>query len=103
LIYDLFAVSNHFGGVGGGHYTAFGKNYLTGKWYDFDDSSCTEITADSRRSSVVSSAAYSLFYRLRGHTNLDNIDFNKLKQEPDAAFLQKIQKHNEAKLAAKKK
>jgi ubiquitin carboxyl-terminal hydrolase 4/11/15 len=30
LIYDLFAVSNHSGGVGGGHYTAFGKNYLTG-------------------------------------------------------------------------
>ena len=26
LIYDLFAVSNHFGGLGGGHYTAFIKN-----------------------------------------------------------------------------
>jgi ubiquitin carboxyl-terminal hydrolase 4/11/15 len=24
LIYDCFAVSNHFGGVGGGHYTAYG-------------------------------------------------------------------------------
>lgn len=29
LIYDLYAVSNHFGGVGGGHYTAYGKNSLT--------------------------------------------------------------------------
>ena len=26
LIYDLYAVSNHFGGTGGGHYTAYGKN-----------------------------------------------------------------------------
>ena len=25
-IYDLYAVSNHFGGMGGGHYTAFAKN-----------------------------------------------------------------------------
>ncbi len=30
LIYDLFAISNHYGGVGGGHYTAYGKNSLTG-------------------------------------------------------------------------
>jgi Ubiquitin carboxyl-terminal hydrolase len=27
LEYDLFAVSNHYGNVGFGHYTAFGKNY----------------------------------------------------------------------------
>ena len=26
LIYDCFAVSNHFGGTGGGHYTTFAKN-----------------------------------------------------------------------------
>merc|ERR1711976_530382 len=25
-IYDLIAVSNHYGGMGGGHYTAYGKN-----------------------------------------------------------------------------
>ena len=40
LIYDCFAISNHFGGVGGGHYTAFGMNPLDGQWYDFDDSHC---------------------------------------------------------------
>ena len=28
LIYDLYAVSNHFGGLGGGHYTAFAKNHV---------------------------------------------------------------------------
>ena len=36
-LYDLFAVSNHYGGLGGGHYTAYAKN--NGKWYDFNDSS----------------------------------------------------------------
>lgn len=25
LLYDLFAISNHFGGTGGGHYTAYCK------------------------------------------------------------------------------
>ncbi len=26
LIYDLYAVMNHFGNIGGGHYTAYAKN-----------------------------------------------------------------------------
>lgn len=26
-IYDLFGISNHYGGLGGGHYTAFAKNW----------------------------------------------------------------------------
>jgi ubiquitin C-terminal hydrolase len=25
-IYELYAVSNHYGSLGGGHYTAFAKN-----------------------------------------------------------------------------
>lgn len=37
LSYELYAVSNHFGGLGGGHYTAFAKNPENGRWYDFDD------------------------------------------------------------------
>lgn len=39
LIYDLYAISNHYGNMGFGHYTAYAKNHITGKWYDFDDSS----------------------------------------------------------------
>jgi hypothetical protein len=36
LIYDLFAVDNHYGGLGGGHYTAYAQNFIDGKWYYFD-------------------------------------------------------------------
>jgi ubiquitin carboxyl-terminal hydrolase 4/11/15 len=35
-IYDLFAVDNHFGGLGGGHYTASAKNFFDGQWYDYN-------------------------------------------------------------------
>jgi len=58
--YDLFAVSQHYGGTGGGHYTAVCKNY-DGKWYNYNDSSVSL----SSPGSVVSSAAYVLFYRRR--------------------------------------
>ncbi|GAA5999783.1 putative ubiquitin-specific protease UBP12 [Rhodotorula paludigena] len=61
LTYDLYAVSNHFGGLGGGHYTAFAKNPDNGRWYDFDDSRVSEISPER----VKSSAAYLLFYRRR--------------------------------------
>ena len=36
LVYDLFAVDNHYGGLGGGHYTAFAKNFKDGVWYDYN-------------------------------------------------------------------
>ena len=35
-IYDLFAVDNHYGGLGGGHYTAFAKNFFDGDWYEYN-------------------------------------------------------------------
>jgi len=62
LIYDLFAVDNHFGGLGGGHYTAFAKNEEDGKWHNYDDSHVTEVSSPEK---VKSSAAYLLFYRRR--------------------------------------
>lgn len=36
LKYDLFAVDNHYGGLGGGHYTAFAKNFLDDNWYEYN-------------------------------------------------------------------
>ena len=55
--YDLFAVSQHYGGTGGGHYTAVCKN--NGKWFSYNDSSCHETNEND----ALSSAAYVLFYR----------------------------------------
>ncbi|XP_078531753.1 ubiquitin carboxyl-terminal hydrolase 15 isoform X6 [Lissotriton helveticus] len=57
--YNLIAVSNHYGGMGGGHYTAFAKNKDDGKWYYFDDSSVSTASQDQ----IVSKAAYVLFYQ----------------------------------------
>jgi len=36
MTYDLIAVDNHYGGLGGGHYTAFAKNFFDGKWYEYN-------------------------------------------------------------------
>lgn len=30
--YDLIAVSNHFGGLGGGHYTAYARHPTSKEW-----------------------------------------------------------------------
>lgn len=42
-MYDCYAVSNHYGNVGGGHYTAYARNHLNGNWYEFDDSNVKEV------------------------------------------------------------
>ena len=55
-VYDLFAVSNHIGGLGGGHYTAYALNSLDQEWLHLDDSSVTTVVA----SRVVSSSSYIL-------------------------------------------
>lgn len=62
VLYDLYAVSNHYGSLNGGHYTACVKNQFTGKWYNMNDSSCSEM---SNENEAVTSAAYLLFYRRR--------------------------------------
>ncbi|KAI8876380.1 cysteine proteinase [Backusella circina FSU 941] len=57
FIYDLYAVSNHYGTLSGGHYTATvrdGKN----QWHYFDDSKFSPCD----ESKVVTKAAYNLFY-----------------------------------------
>ena len=53
---NLYAVSNHYGTMHDGHYTAYSKH--CDRWYNFDDHKITQISA----STVCSSAAYILFY-----------------------------------------
>lgn len=54
-VYDLYAVDEHLGGLGGGHYRAYAKNHESGKWYHFDDSFVNEAEASD---AVVSGNAY---------------------------------------------
>lgn len=36
MVYDLIAVDNHYGGLGGGHYTALAQNFFNQEWYDYN-------------------------------------------------------------------
>mmetsp|Transcript_29454 Transcript_29454/g.53955 ORF Transcript_29454/g.53955 Transcript_29454/m.53955 type:complete len:1303 (-) Transcript_29454:233-4141(-) len=60
-IYDCYAVSNHYGGLGGGHYTAYARGD-DGIWSHFDDS---RVTTTISEDDVVSKAAYVLYYKRR--------------------------------------
>ena len=59
-MYDLICVSNHIGGMHGGHYTAYCKS-AADEWYCFDDSSVRKMSEDD----IVSSSAYFLVYESR--------------------------------------
>lgn len=66
--YMLYAVSNHQGGMGSGHYTAFiqhGHN----RWYEFDDSNVFHISEEQ----IKTSSAYVLFYRRISDTVHNNV------------------------------
>ncbi|KAG4997667.1 hypothetical protein JHK85_029106 [Glycine max] len=58
-VYNLYAISNHYGGLGGGHYTAYCKLIDDNKWCHFDDSHVSPVT----EAEIKSSAAYVLFYQ----------------------------------------
>ncbi|KAH8690208.1 hypothetical protein BGW36DRAFT_433160 [Talaromyces proteolyticus] len=62
LLYDLFAVDNHYGGLGGGHYTAYAKNFFTDEWNEYNDSHVSRAINPNK---AISTAAYLLFYRRR--------------------------------------
>ena len=65
--YELYAISQHFGSLHFGHYTAILKHQKTAKWFLADDSSIKVFTDDHGRDSwfkeSVREAAYVLFYR----------------------------------------
>eukprot|EP01135_Chromosphaera_perkinsii_P011394 Nk52_evm39s2391 gene=Nk52_evmTU39s2391 len=65
-VYDLYAVSNHIGYLGSGHYVTYAK--IGDKWISFNDSLCKELKEDQ----VLTPSAYVLFYARRG------LDWSKL-------------------------
>ena len=60
-VYDLYGVVNHHGAMGAGHYTAFVKSPISGEWLEYND----DIVMKRGENSVVTSAAYLLFYSRR--------------------------------------
>jgi ubiquitin carboxyl-terminal hydrolase 8 len=60
FIYDLYAICNHHGQIGGGHYSATIKN-SNGKWYNFNDTQVTEILVNDNI--ISGNTPYCLFYR----------------------------------------
>ncbi len=77
LHYQLYAVSNHYGSLAFGHYTAYAQNSENGKWYDFNDSSVSELQSPDE---VVSSAAYVLYYIRKDFFPDMNINYDVIKQ-----------------------
>jgi ubiquitin carboxyl-terminal hydrolase 8 len=59
-VYDLYAVSNHMGGLGGGHYTATTLNRFDDSWYEFNDSQYRTVGESIHEGQ--SKSAYVLFY-----------------------------------------
>lgn len=59
-LYDLYGVTNHFGSLNGGHYTANCRN-PDGSWYNFNDS---QVSGCGDKG-LCASSAYLLFYRRR--------------------------------------
>ncbi|XP_006661646.1 ubiquitin carboxyl-terminal hydrolase 9-like isoform X2 [Oryza brachyantha] len=64
-IYELYAVINHYGGMGGGHYSAYAKLVEEDSWYHFDDSHVSSVGEEEIRTS----SAYLLFYRRVGSSS----------------------------------
>lgn len=94
-VYDLIAVDNHYGGIGGGHYTAYAKNASDGKWYYYNDSRVTEADVEDS----INEAAYLLFYKKRGsdsdskHSKLKElVDKRRAENDKFEKFLDERQK-----------
>lgn len=61
IYYDLYAISNHMGGLHGGHYTAYAYNEIHKSWMDYNDSWAGKTSEEN----IVTNSAYVLFYRRR--------------------------------------
>lgn len=59
FVYDLYGVCNHYGGVLGGHYTAFVRN-ARNEWVHFNDGAVERVDDPTK---IITPMAYCLFYR----------------------------------------
>ncbi|CAN6340415.1 unnamed protein product [Urochloa humidicola] len=60
----FYAVINHYGDLGGGHYSAYAKLLEEDNWYHVGDSHASSVGEELRmRSGRLQSGAYVLFHR----------------------------------------
>uniref|UniRef100_A0A7N0T7J2 Ubiquitin carboxyl-terminal hydrolase n=1 Tax=Kalanchoe fedtschenkoi TaxID=63787 RepID=A0A7N0T7J2_KALFE len=86
-VYDLYAISNHYGGLGGGHYTAYAKLMDEDKWFHFDDSHVLPVD----ESDIKSMAAYVLFYqRVKGDNTIMETDGEKAAEQQQPSDAQTV-------------
>lgn len=78
-MYDCFGVSNHMGGMGGGHYTAYSRALTSRNWYSLNDS-ITNKCHDT--SGIISSSAYVLYYQRRGSRDRAEISVPEKPSKP---------------------
>lgn len=69
-VYDLYAVVNHMGALGAGHYLANVYSQRDKRWKCFNDHQCRDV--DER--DIVTSSAYLLFYARRDCQRVDITD-----------------------------
>ena len=69
FVYELYSIMIHSGGAYGGHYYAYIKSFEDGKWYNFNDSTVSELASEEEifktfgDSKGSSGTAYLLMYR----------------------------------------
>ncbi|EIN05985.1 cysteine proteinase [Punctularia strigosozonata HHB-11173 SS5] len=76
LLYDLYAVDEHIGGLGGGHYRAYALNHENNEWYHFDDS----FVSPAKAHESVNANAYLLFYKRRTSRPLGGKTYLKIQE-----------------------
>jgi len=102
-VYELYAISNHYGNLGSGHYTAYGKHRDDGVWYSFDDNYVKAISPEQ----VHTANAYVLFYRRKDLTwsnfdksldvipveESDTVSYESSEEERDKSPIKLIEYH----------
>ena len=98
--YDLYGITDHYGSLGGGHYTAVAK--VGQDWHKFDDSSTYKIKKDQ----VINSSAYLLFFVNNKHetkTEFKGLIYPSKEQLEEEARLKKEAEERKKKLEEEKK
>lgn len=69
-IYDLIAVDDHWGGLGGGHYTAFAKNFVDEQWYEYNGMSGPDTLNSPPYSHTASLTSFGRYFRIKAERRL---------------------------------